>query len=88
VCKFGKVCWLPAQRTLDTIAHVGVTPIKDGVAKALLLAQDTDEAAASAWKGRMVAMRDGCRAATPVEPTLPFSKVSFAIPDHYVASLN
>ncbi len=34
-----------------------------GVAKALLLAQDTDEAAAAAWKNRMVAMRDGCRAA-------------------------
>lgn len=34
-----------------------------GVAKALLLAQDTDEAAASAWKDRMAAMRDGCRAA-------------------------
>lgn len=34
-----------------------------GVAKALLLAQDTDEAAAVAWKGRMEAMRDGCRAA-------------------------
>ena len=34
-----------------------------GVAKALLLAQDTDEAAAAAWKDRMAAMRDGCRAA-------------------------
>ena len=34
-----------------------------GVAKALLLAQDTDEAAATAWKDRMLAMRDGCRAA-------------------------
>ena len=34
-----------------------------GVAKALLLAQDTDEAAAAAWKDRMLAMRDGCRAA-------------------------
>ncbi len=34
-----------------------------GVAKALLLAQDTDEAAAAAWNGRMLAMRDGCRAA-------------------------
>lgn len=34
-----------------------------GVAKALLLAQDTDEAAASAWQDRMAAMRDGCRAA-------------------------
>ena len=34
-----------------------------GVAKALLLAQDTDEAAAAAWKDRMSAMRDGCRAA-------------------------
>jgi AcrR family transcriptional regulator len=34
-----------------------------GVAKALLLAQDTDEAAAAAWKDRMEAMRDGCRAA-------------------------
>jgi len=33
------------------------------VAKALLLAQDTDEAAAAAWKERMAAMRDGCRAA-------------------------
>jgi AcrR family transcriptional regulator len=34
-----------------------------GVAKALLLAQDTDEAAAAAWNDRMLAMRDGCRAA-------------------------
>ena len=34
-----------------------------GVAKALLLAQDTDVAAAAAWRGRMLAMRDGCRAA-------------------------
>jgi len=34
-----------------------------GVAKALLLAQDTDEAAAAAWQERMLAMRDGCRAA-------------------------
>ncbi len=34
-----------------------------GVAKALLLAQDADEAAAAAWKDRMLAMRDGCRAA-------------------------
>jgi AcrR family transcriptional regulator len=33
------------------------------VAKALLLARDTDEAAAAAWKDRMTAMRDGCRAA-------------------------
>lgn len=34
-----------------------------GIAKALLLAQDSDEAAAVAWQGRMEAMRDGCRAA-------------------------
>lgn len=34
-----------------------------GVAKALMMAQDTDEAAAAAWNNRMVAMRDGCRAA-------------------------
>jgi len=34
-----------------------------GVAKALMLAQDTDEAAAAAWRDRMAAMRDGCRAA-------------------------
>ncbi|MCG6870373.1 MAG: TetR/AcrR family transcriptional regulator [Gammaproteobacteria bacterium] len=34
-----------------------------GVAKALLLAQDTDQAAAAAWNDRMLAMRDGCRAA-------------------------
>lgn len=34
-----------------------------GVAKALLLAQDTDEAAATAWKNRMAAMRGGCHAA-------------------------
>ena len=34
-----------------------------GVAKALLLAQDTDEAAAAAWKDRMLALRDGCHAA-------------------------
>ncbi len=34
-----------------------------GVAKALLLLKETDEAAAAAWKDRMAAMRDGCRAA-------------------------
>lgn len=34
-----------------------------GVSKALLLTQSTDEAAATAWKDRMLAMRDGCRAA-------------------------
>jgi len=34
-----------------------------GVAKALLLVLDTDDAAAAAWKDRMAAMRDGCRAA-------------------------
>jgi AcrR family transcriptional regulator len=34
-----------------------------GVAKALLLAQDTDEEAAAAWDDRMLALRDGCRAA-------------------------
>ncbi len=33
------------------------------VAKALMLAQDTDDAAAAAWRDRMLAMRDGCRAA-------------------------
>lgn len=34
-----------------------------GVAKALMAAQDSDDAAAAAWKNRMAAMRDGCRAA-------------------------
>ena len=34
-----------------------------GVAKALMLAQDTDEAADAAWKDRMAAMRAGCHAA-------------------------
>ncbi len=34
-----------------------------GLAKALMMAQDTDEAAAAAWQDRMLAMRDGCRAA-------------------------
>lgn len=34
-----------------------------GVAKALLLAKDTDDAAAAAWNDRMLALRDGCRAA-------------------------
>ncbi|MBL1321567.1 MAG: TetR/AcrR family transcriptional regulator [Methylophaga sp.] len=34
-----------------------------GVAKALLLVLDTDDAAAAAWKDRMAAMRDGCRVA-------------------------
>ncbi len=33
------------------------------VAKALMLVQDSDAAAASAWHDRMLAMRDGCRAA-------------------------
>ena len=34
-----------------------------GVAKALLLVLDTDEAAATAWGDRMAALKDGCRAA-------------------------
>ena len=34
-----------------------------GVAKPLMMAQETDEAAAAAWRDRMWAMRDGCRAA-------------------------
>lgn len=34
-----------------------------GVARALLVAQETDEAAAAAWNDRMEAMRDGCHAA-------------------------
>ena len=34
-----------------------------GVAKALLVARDADPAAAAAWQDRMLAMRDGCRAA-------------------------
>lgn len=34
-----------------------------GVGKALMMLQDTDEAAAAAWRDRMWAMRDGCRAA-------------------------
>ncbi|MCP5151856.1 MAG: TetR/AcrR family transcriptional regulator [Ectothiorhodospiraceae bacterium] len=33
------------------------------VARALLAARDTDEAAAAAWGDRMAALRDGCRAA-------------------------
>jgi len=41
----------------------GYIPEIYGVAKALLLARDTDEAAAAAWNDRMLAMRDGCRAA-------------------------
>ena len=34
-----------------------------GAGKALMMAQDTDEAAAAAWQDRMLAMKDGCRAA-------------------------
>ena len=34
-----------------------------GVAKALMMARDADDAAAAAWQNRMLAMRDGCRAA-------------------------
>ena len=34
-----------------------------GVAKALMLAQDTDKEAAAAWNDRMQAMREGCQAA-------------------------
>lgn len=34
-----------------------------GIAKALLMAKDTDEAAAAAWNDRMQALRDGCHAA-------------------------
>lgn len=36
------------------------------VAKALLLAKDTDPAADTAWKDRMEAMRDGCHAAVEI----------------------
>ncbi len=50
---------------LDLYIEVWGNYIPDvyGVGKALLLAQGSDEAAAAAWKDRMVAMRDGCRAA-------------------------
>jgi AcrR family transcriptional regulator len=34
-----------------------------GVAKAMLMVQDTDEAAAAAWNDRMAAFREGCMAA-------------------------
>lgn len=34
-----------------------------GIAKALLAMSDTDDAAAEAWNGRMLAMREGCQAA-------------------------
>ena len=34
-----------------------------GVGKALMVAQDSDKAAAAAWRDRMIAMKDGCRAA-------------------------
>ena len=34
-----------------------------GVGKALMVASDADEAASAAWQDRMLAMRDGCRAA-------------------------
>ncbi len=34
-----------------------------GIAKALMMAEASDEAAATAWKDRMIAMQDGCRAA-------------------------
>jgi AcrR family transcriptional regulator len=33
------------------------------VGKSLMMSQDGDEAAATAWQDRMIAMRDGCRAA-------------------------
>ncbi|MCB1741297.1 MAG: TetR/AcrR family transcriptional regulator [Gammaproteobacteria bacterium] len=38
-------------------------PEIQGVARALLLARDTDDAAAAAWRDRMEALRQGCRAA-------------------------
>jgi AcrR family transcriptional regulator len=41
----------------------GYIPEIYGVAKALLSMLDNDEAAAKAWKDRMLAMRDGCKAA-------------------------
>ena len=34
-----------------------------GVGKALMMVQDSDDDAAAAWRDRMEAMRDGCRAA-------------------------
>jgi AcrR family transcriptional regulator len=33
------------------------------VGKSLMMSEDTDEAAAAAWQDRMIAMKDGCRAA-------------------------
>ena len=52
-------------RRLDLFIECWGNYIPDiyGVAKALLLAQSNDEAAAAAWQDRMMAMRDGCRAA-------------------------
>ena len=41
----------------------GYVPQIYGVAKALILARDTDKAAAAAWDDRMAALRHGCRAA-------------------------
>ncbi len=38
-------------------------PVIHGAARALMTMQDTDEAAAQAWNGRMQAMKHGCQAA-------------------------
>ena len=61
----------PSRASTDGVERLGLyiemwgnfIPEIYGVAKALMMAQDGDEAAAAAWSDRMVAMRDGCRAA-------------------------
>jgi len=65
--------FLAATTGLDALdAYVafwgGYIPEIYGLAKALLAARDTDEAAAAAWRDRMDAVRDGCcRIATMLE---------------------
>ncbi|MDH3465563.1 MAG: TetR/AcrR family transcriptional regulator [Gammaproteobacteria bacterium] len=50
---------------LDAYVHFwgNYIPKIYGVAKALLVAQEADQAAATAWQERMLALRDGCEAA-------------------------
>ena len=49
------------NRYVETWGHY--IPEIYGVAKALMLAEASDDAARDAWRDRMDAMRDGCRAA-------------------------
>jgi len=60
------ICWRLAATGVDLLAAFiefwgNYIPEIYGIAKALLAARETDEAAEAAWNDRMEAVRDGCR---------------------------